>query len=372
MTRWRVVSRFACTCCCLFVATAVLLAILFAPISLAQAVPPPQHWEVFLRRGETAESFALSFINLLDGEMTSVQVSGDNFSLTQEGVIFLDSEGGAVMLASSDGSVRQHPFITLAADAARIDWVVSADGRRIAWTIARQLDDGALATTTWLADSDGANLRELLADRPRAGIRLLPVAFRNGRDQLIMEARADEDPTASPYIQRAGLFALDFSGGDLESRSLPGDQTCYCAYTFGADVMLRLRPALDGGFAAEVFALDSGETRVIPPPPPDGNYPYAGNLLLSDDQSLAIYALSRIDEDSGAVRSLLARIDLQAAQQEIVSRPIPALARPIAFSEAKSALLFTIAGESGAWKLRLADGHIVKVADAAYLGRMTG
>ena len=132
--------------------------------------------------------------------------------------------------------------------------------------------------------------------------------------------------------------------------------------------MLRLRRESDAGFAAEVYPLRGGESRVIPPPP-DGDFPFAGNLLLSDDQSLAVYALSRIDEDSGAIRSRLARIDLQAARQEIVSRPIPALARPLAFTEDNSALLFTIASEGGAWKLRLADGHIVKVADAVYLGR---
>ncbi len=316
----------------------------------------------------------LSFINLLDGEMTSVEASGDNFSLTKSGVIFLDNETSTVMLAQSDGSVRAHPFIRFMPDEAHIDWVVSRDGDRIAWTIARQLDDNSFASTTWLADSDGDEIRELLVDRPRAGIRLLPVAFREGRDQLIMEARANDAPEASPYRQRTGLFLLDFRSGDLVSRQLPGEQTCYCAYGFGTDVMLRLRPESGGGgFAAEVFSLDGGEALVIPPPL-ETDFTYAGNLLLSPDQSIAIYALSRVNDESdedGAMRTLLARIDLQAAQQDIISRPIPALARPIAFSEDRSALIFTIAaGEGGAWKLRLSDGRIVKVADAAYLGQI--
>ena len=65
-----------------------------------------------------------------------------------------------------------------------------------------------------------------------------------------------------------------------------------------------------------------------------------------------------------------ARIDLLAARQEIISRSLPTVVRPIAFSEDNSALLFTTVNAGGTWKLRLADQAISKVADGVYLGRM--
>lgn len=339
----------------------------------AQAVPPAQHWDVFLLRDATsAETTTLSFINLLSGEANEVEAQGSQFTLTTLGVIYLDSADKAVKLAQNDGTVRKHPFIELAASDHSIDWVVSADGARIAWTIARQLADESLTTTTWLAESDGDNLRELLVDRPRTGIRLLPVAFRSRSQQLIMEVRTAEVVETGPYLLRSGLFVLDFATGDVNSRQLPGEQDCYCAFGIGADVMLRLVPSAAGGFVAKVFPLESNQTMVVEALPV-AEFPYAGNLIVSGDDSLAVYALSQVAGEAGAdsrFRSVLARIDLLAARQEIISRTLPTVVRPIAFSEDNSALLFTTVNAGGTWKLRLADQAISKVADGVYLGRM--
>ena len=335
----------------------------------AQAIPPAQHWDVFLHREpDTTDSATLRFINLLSGERVDVTANGERFTLTNSGVIYLDSETGRVLLADSGGDSRKHPVIDFAAGDYSVDWVASTDGQRIAWTIARQLPDGQLATKTWLADSDGDNLRELLADRPRAGIRLVPVAFRAGYEQLIMEARAVDAIEASPYRLRTGVFALDYAEGGLQSRRLPTAGACYCAFGFGADVMLRLERG-ESGFMARVFPLDGGEPFAIESPA-DDDFAHAGNMLVSADDSIAVYALSRVDDADDSTRTVLARIDLGAARQEIISRPIPALARPLAFTEDKSALLFTVASEGGTWKLRLADGAILPVADGVYLGRM--
>lgn len=342
-------------------------------LAQAQAVPPAQHRDVFsLRDPASADTTTLSFINLLSGEASEVEAKGSQFKLTTLGVIYLDSEDKAVKLAQNNGTIRKHPFIDFAASDHSIDWVVSADGARIAWTITRQLADESLTTTTWLADSDGDNLRELLADRPRVGIRLLPVAFRPRSEQLIMEVRAAEVVETGPYMLRTGLFVLDFATSDVNSRQLPGEQDCYCAFGVGADVMLRLMRSGAGGFVAEVFALESDRTNVVEALPV-ADYPYAGNLIVSGDDSLAVYAMSQVEDEAGddsRFRTLLARIDLLAARQEIVSRPIPTVVRPIAFSEDNSALLFTTVNEGGTWKLRLADQAISKVADGVYLGRM--
>lgn len=342
-------------------------------LAQAQAVPPAQRWDVFLLRDPlSADTTTLSFINLLSGEASEIAVKGSRFTVTTLGVIYQDGEDREVKLAQSDGTVRKHPFVDFSPGDHSIDWVVSADGARIAWTIARQLADESLTTTTWLADSDGDNLRELLVDRPRAGIRLLPVAFRPRSEQLIMEVRAAEVVATGPYLLRTGLFVLDFATSEVTSRQLPGEQDCYCAFGIGANVMLRLTRSGAGGFAAEVFELETDQAGVVEALSV-AEYPYAGNLIVSADGSLAVYAMSQVEDensDDSRFRTVLTRIDLLAARQEIISRPVPTVVRPIAFSEDNSALLFTTANEGGTWKLRLADQAISKVADGVYLGRM--
>ena len=334
-----------------------------------------QHtWDVFTRRkAENPAQTDLIFINLLSGERTTIGAVGQQFALTNNGVIYLDRQAGQVKLAKADGIIRDHPFIHVTTDLRRVDWVVSADGEQIVWTISQTVNGGQLVTATWLADIAGAEIRELLVYGPRDGIHLLPIAFGDDGSEIYMEAHADGSEGLSPYSLRTGLFALVVTADELHTRALPGDPNCLCAVGFGANRMLRLAPNSDaGGLDVEVYPLDGGDLQIIPALS-RGNYRDGGNILLSADGTQAIYALSQV-RDSAAeideIRTLLIHVDISNGRQRIASSPITDLARPLAFTDENRALLFSTQQSNLTYKLDLENGRHTKVADAVYLGQL--
>ncbi len=334
-----------------------------------------QHtWDVFARRNaEYPAQTDLIFINLLSGEGTTIGAVGQQFTLTNNGVIYLDRQAGQVKLAKADGIIRDHPFIHARSDTHRVDWVVSEDGDHIVWTISQIVDNGQLITATWLADIAGAEIRELLVYGPRESIHLLPVGFGDGHHEIYMEAHADDSEGLSPYTRRTGLFALTVTADDLHTRALPGDANCLCAVGFGANRMLRLAPNLDaGGLDVEVYPLDGGDMQIIPALS-RGDYRDGGNILVSADGAQAIYALSQA-RDSAAeideIRTVLIHVDISNGRQRIASSPIADLARPLAFTDEDRAVLFTMRQSDLTYKLDLENGRHTEVADAVYLGQL--
>ena len=340
----------------------------------AQPALQRQTWDVFIRRNALSPLLTdVIFLNLLTGDQSSISALGERFTLTESGVVFYSMDEEKVKLAKADGIIRDHPFINVSSGTQRVDWVASHDGGQIAWTISRRVGDGQLITAVWLADAAGAEIRELLVYGPRDGIQLLPVAFGADDSQLYMEVYAAGSEGLSPYARRAGLFALKIDDSGAATGSLPGDQACFCPVGFGAGSMLRLAPSAESnGLDVEVFGLDDGESRVIPALS-RGNYRDGGNILLSDDGALAVYALSQarhFASEQEEIRTVLVLVDLENGWQRIASSPMPDLARPISFTDENRAVLVALERSDGTLKIDLEDGQMIEVAAATYLGRL--
>lgn len=340
----------------------------------AQPEPQLHSWDVFTRQSaENATLTDVIFINLLSGAPSTFSATGDRFTLVNNGVIFLDTVERQVKLGKADGVIRDHPFINLTAEAHRVDWAVSNDKEWIVWSISRQVADGQLITATWLADAAGTEVRELLVYGPRAGIQLRPIGFGEDRSEIFMEAMALGSEGSGIYARRTGLFALALSDDELVTRALPGDQTCFCAVGFGANLMLRLAPnRASNGLDVEIYAMDSGEKQIIPALS-RGNYREGGNILISADGKQAVYALSQVRDVEGEmdeIRSILVHIDMENGRQQIASSPIAGPLRPLSFSERNRAALVAAEQSGKTLKVALDDGRLVTVADAVYLGQI--
>lgn len=331
-------------------------------------------WDVFIQPDPASPGAThVIFVDLLTGHATSVNTVGERFTLLDDAVLYFDVEDEQVKLVKPDGVIREHPFITKASADYRIDWTVSADRRQIAWAVSQRSSDLLLTTSILLADSAGSRIRQLLTYGPRESIRLLPVAFGADGNTLYVDVHADGAEGASPYTRRSNIFLLDFSGEGVATRLLPGDAPCFCAVGFGKDVMLRLAPSSEANSTqVEIYDINTGAARVIAPVS-RGDYNEAGNLLVSPDDSLAIYALTRsggLPAAEQELRTVLVLADIVNARQRVVGSVVNALARPILWSEDNNTVLFTLAGGHGTWKLRLDDGQTIKVADATYLGML--
>lgn len=356
-----------------------LITLLSAGAALAQDAPGPgvqgHSWDVFTRTdpaspGETD----VIFVDLLTGESTSVSTAGERFTLLDDAVLYADVVDGQVKLVTPEGVIREHPFIVKTSADYRIDWTVSADRRRIAWALSRQSAGQQLSTSIMLADRLDGQIRQLLAYGPRDGIRLLPVAFGAASNTLYIDVHADGTEQASPYARRSNIFLLEFGGDGVATRLLPGEATCLCAVGFGAGVMLRLAPSSEADSTqVEIYEFATGAVRVIAPVA-RGDYNEAGNVLVSPDDSLAIYALTHASGFRAAeqeLRTVLVLVDIVNARQRVVGSAMDALARPIMWSEDNSAVLYTLEGLAGTWKLQMDDGQTIKVADATYLGMIS-
>ncbi len=335
-----------------------------------------QSWDVYLQQeaGNPTETTVI-FIDLLTGDSASVVTAGERHTLIDGAVLYFDWADRQVKLVKPDGIIRDHPYIASTSEDYRVDWAVSDDGGRIAWAVSRKDDDNLLTTMLSVADVAGVEIRELLVYGPRQGIRLAPLAFAGAGETIYIEAHAEGTEASSSYVRRSGLFALHFGGENVATNALPGERACFCAVGFGDDIMARLVSDSDSaGIKLEIYELSSGGLRTVPPVSL-GNYDEAGNIVISPDGAMAVYALSQVGglaAEREEISSVIVLADLENARQMVVNYPMSALARPLSWTEDKSAILLTQEGLGGTWKMQLEDGKTVKVADSVYLGMIGG
>lgn len=325
--------------------------------------------QVFVTRNiDAAGQDRLIFIDLFTGSEQAVVVNGERYTAVAGGVLFYDRDAGRVKFAQPDGTVRDHPFMQPGENARRIDWVVSPDGKLLAWTITEG-QPSTLITTTYVAGIDGANPRTLLVDGPRDGIRAMPVAFSPDDESLYLDYQPDSIGDLTPYRQYAGLFAVDLESG--ETSMLPGEPGCFCGAGLGAGKFLRLALTDDlSGFNLRIFDLDAGTGTTISALSLVG-FTQAGDVLISPDGTRAVYALAQVRGFGTAqqsVRAVFVLADLVRQTQTALTDPVTMFLRPVAWTEDNSAVLLTSPTQDGTWKITLSDGTLAQVAAATYVG----
>ena len=338
------------------------------PAQARPAPPPGTPVDAFVAESPDPGGLdTLFLVNLLTGETEEQSVTGRQYSMVGDEVVFLDDSSGRVQAVSADGALREHPLIQPAAGARRIDLAYSPLANLVAWTVTEGTPD-ALTTTTYVASPEGAGARMVLRDGPRPGIRAFPIGFSDDGATLYMDYQPDTIADLAPLRQYAAMFALDLASGALSS--LPGEASCYCGGAVGSGQFARLALA-DAGFDLRVTDLASNRADVI-----DSlglaEYTQAGDMLLSPDGSKAFYTLLQLVPGGapGEVRVVYVVADLVAGRQRALNADSPdeRLLRPVGWSNDGSAVLLTDPTEPGTWRLDLFSGETERVADASFIG----
>ncbi len=347
-------------------------ALLSTVIVSAQEVPDRVHpRQVFVDRDASPDgSDRIIFVDLLTGEQRETLILGDRYTLLANALLYWDTAQNQVMLLSPDLSARPHPFIQLPPGARRVDWLLSPDQQRIAWTITSGSPE-ALSTQTFLADIDGANQRDVFTDGAHASIRAFPVAFDVNGTILYMDYQPDAIGDFAPMRQYAGLFAVDLATGTAEQ--LPGEPGCFCGASIGAGRFVRLTLA-DGlsGFNVRLIELASGSEWIIPSLNLTG-FTQGGDVTIAPDGAQAIYTLAQVrgfGTDQQSVQTVFVLVDLINRTQRILTEPANSWFRPVAWTEDSRALLVTSPTLDGTWKIDVTDGSLRLIADANYLGSL--
>ncbi len=332
--------------------------------------------QVYISRGTGGGIDQIVFVDLITGERTSAAVSGRGYTLLNDALLFEDRVTRRIRLLAPDGTARDHPFIQRPPEARRIDWVVSADRRQIAWTITTGQPD-ALMTATYLIPDlavPGVQPRLILNDGPHDGIRAFPVAFVS--DRLIMDYQPDTIADLLPLRLYAALFAIDLGSG--MTRSLPGEAGCFCGAAIAGDQFVRLMLEDDGGFGVRIIDLTTLVQRIVPPiartQPEFSAFTQAGDLLIAPDGASAVYSLVRIRGAASPDQTLetaIVLVDLATLTQRVLLPPTFERIQPIAWTDDSAGLLLRDADQPGTWLLDRLEGRRVPIASLEYLGNLT-
>jgi hypothetical protein len=358
---------------CLMIILVSYLAFASVPDLQAQPnVPERLHpRQVFLLRDvDGVGTNRIIFLDLLTGEQQTVDLYGERYTVTPDGVLFYAPGENRVRVLTPAGDVRDHPFVQPRGTTRRVDWLLDSDAQSIVWTLTEGVP-GVLTTVTQIASYDGSDRRAMLTDGPRNGIRAMPVAFSADRSELYMDYQPDTIGDYTTFRQYAGLFAVDLDSG--ATRALPGEPGCFCGAGLGSDWFLRLALTSDlGGFDLQARQLERGIEQTLPSLPL-ADYTQGGDILISPDGLFAIYALAQVRNfgtPDQRVQSILVLVDLNALTQAALGEAVDFLLRPVAWTEADNAVLLTSPQIDGTWKISLPDGDLQRIADATYLGDM--
>ena len=330
-------------------------------------------WQVFVTHDRATALDTLSFVAMQDGNTTTLEVDGERYTPYGEHILFFDRLNGQVMLAHPNGALTPHPFIQPDTHTAYMEWVVDESTRQIAWTLARRAPTGELSTLTTLAHVDGTNPRVLLEDVPRQGVRALPLAFIRNHSALLMDYQPDQIGALTPYDEFAGMFQVAFDAPN-QAKLLPNEPGCYCAGDLQGRVFVRLSLSDDlSGFEVHLHDLLNQTSTILPPIRLSG-FTHAGDMMISPDERVALYALAQVEKFGSAeqtVRTAYVLVDMLAQTQTILMPPSAVRFRPLQWTQNNASVLFYDPEQNGTWELRLDLPRFEKIANARFIGIIT-
>jgi hypothetical protein len=336
-----------------------------------QDAPGGTAWEVLLLDAPAGSEDTLVFTDIRTLESSVIQVDGERYTALADGVLLFDNTTRLVRLALPDGQLIRHPLVRMDADAARIDWLVSMDGMRLAWTQTYRTPAGALTTITHVADRDGGGYRVLYEDPGRTdGLRATPVAFVQDNARLIMDMQPDGLDAFSPFHQYAGLLSVDLATGEADF--LPQEPGCYCGAGFAPDTYLRLMVSPEqSGYFVDVRDYISEDPLATLAPVPEITPSIGGEVLMDADHAQAAYVLTTVT-GLGAVESrivsTIVRVDLARSTQTVAADGLDGFVHLLRWSDDGASLEFTTAAREETWILDTATGETRPLLRGVRLG----
>ncbi len=327
-------------------------------VSPANAGAPPVY-DVFVNSLMSGTRSGVFFVDARTGLSTIAPTNGYNHTILGNAVIFRDKLTGEVGLATPDGTVTPHPFIT---SNDYLTWVISQNRAWVVWIDAK-LQAGSLITNMLIARADGTNKLIALKISSSKGLTVHPVAVSNDGG-TILYARETDDPKAyRVYPSYTDLYRLTVASGTSEH--IPGEPRCACAANSTPDGRVIFR--VDGnedGYGAHFIEPTRPSDILIPAFA--NKFTQSGDVLLTERGDLAVYVLARGTANREAYTVVV--VDAVSKTQRVLLDSSPNRLRPIAFE--KDAVIFSGWEKDGTYKLPLAGGTLTQISAYSYLGTL--
>jgi hypothetical protein len=338
------------------------------PVCVGAQGGVPRRLDVFVEQDPETGTASIYFVDTLSGLSTVVDASsGTRFTLVGDYVLYERRYSGVVMRAAPDGTQQPHPFIRRDIGFQAVRWVVSPDGRAIAWVQV----DMAGRSEAYVAWADGSDWRQMPISSPEPPLELYPVWLTNGMTAFFYDVAYRAEPArTNPYPTYRHLTEYSILGEAFYD--LPQEPNCLCSAAFTPDGRIFARLEAEDGegpFALRVWDVPSDANIRIPAP--ELFFPLAGDLILNDKGTFAAYNVASASGADADPQYALVVVDMVAEQQTLPLDPGPVRYRPVAFIDEDSALLLTGVTTNGTYKLNLTSGEFQRVADLSYLGTIT-
>lgn len=317
----------------------------------------------------------LIFLDGVSGIQRRVPVTGERFTVYQDGIMYFDVIARQVVFVRRDGLIEPHPFVQMPPTAKRIDWVISADHSMMAWTVTSTNAQDQLTTQTYIADINGDNRRSVWSqtDTNNTGLRALPISFSPDKATLYMDNHPDGISDFVILKQYVAMFALDIQTGRTELLAGERGSSCICGAGINAGMFLRLRLNIESGhFDATLYDLITNTQDTLNRLNLTSDYDTSGDVLISPDGLLAVYALARVsdlNQPTQHIETSFVLVDTgNRTQRALTTTPITQFVRPLAWTEDNSGIIFTSPQQNGTWKINIATGRLDRIATASYIG----
>lgn len=370
-----------------------ILLVFMLVLLIGQAAPSASHaqgaapLDVFLGYDSEAQSVTVYFANAVTGLSAITTIDNfppelnllEEFTLTANGVIYREPAGIVPRLITPNGSIFDLSFIPQRIDQTllRIEWVVSPNGRTMAW--AEMYFENGWQASLYVAHLDGTELRALptipLTDA-RSYSRVAMVAVSNDGSRVFFDLEHPTEP------RRPEDLFLDYQliEAYIEQRQsyfhLPGEPNCFCPASIADDgrTLIRLERTASGvGYELRLVNLEINRERRIEAAP-DVLFTQAGDILLSPGGSMLLYAMGGVQaalpDDPPTFALVMA--DFATGEQRVVSSSSEQRLRPMAFIDRNTAAIVVDLSSQTTYKMALDTGELEQVANLIWLGSLQG
>ncbi len=369
---------FYILCLCL------LILALIVPLSQSEAQETTPI-DIFIAQNREAQRVDVFFTNAVTGLSSVVTIDNfsadfnvlEHFRMAANGVLMRSPLDNLPYLITPGGNIARIDFIPQRADnLLGVDWVISEDGRTIAWA-ELFFQDNIWQATLYVSRLDGSEFRQLppLPERsPVSATRVAMVAVSNDGSRVFLDL---EHPTAprtpddlfidyrslSVYIEQQRTY-----------RPLPSEADCLCPAQIAHDGQTYVRlelPILGNGYAVRIWNLDNNRNLLIPAV--DTIYQQAGGVLTNSDGSRVIYSMGGIegaDPQEPPVFALVVADRLEGTQR-IISAPDGQEVRVVQFINREQEAIVVDTRSGVTYKFDLETGTFDLVADKIWLGTLS-
>jgi hypothetical protein len=364
----------------------LLLILCIVPHTRTSASTLPQFIpiDVFLTHNAAASTVDVTFSNTLSGLSAVTTLEGypnpdtllNDFQIAANGVVFSASDDGRPRLLVPSGQILDFDFLPQSTvPPLAFDWVLSEDGRSLAWA-ELSFADARWQAAIFTAQLDGTTLTALpsppATSQPSLRVRLIAVS--NDASTLLLDI--DHPIATREPGQRFDTYTSVrlYRSSNRIYQPIAETVRCPCPVSAAenlAYVFLLERPIVGNGYAIQRWDTSTDTLRTIAAV--DTIFQQGGHVQYDHDAGLALYTMTGLANREQSLDSALVAVDFLNGNQRIIRTgpPNSNLRVQSMATEAQTPFIVDLRSNT-TFKFNLENNVLDPIAARIWLGTIAG